>query len=87
MVERQGYYSREGSLRSKRFVRVFCAKRGARAKKLPAPKENPTEMLTACTQVTGEPGWRFSVCFPRFSHWPVWPSDLGYELIMRNGRH
>ena len=34
VVERQGYYSRDGSLRSKRFLRVFCAKRGARAKKL-----------------------------------------------------
>ena len=66
MVERQGYYSRDGSLRSKRFLRVFSAKRGARAKKtLPAPTENPTEMLSASMQATGEPGWR-SVVFLAF---------------------
>ena len=66
MVERQGYYSRDGSLRSKRFLRVFSAKRGARAKNtLPAPTENSTEMLSASTQATGEPGWR-SVVFPAF---------------------
>ena len=66
VVERQGYYSRDGSLRSKRSLRVFSAKRGARAKKtLPAPTENPTEMLSASTQATGEPGWR-SVVFLAF---------------------
>ena len=32
VVEGQGYYSRDGSLRGKRFLRVFCAKLGERAK-------------------------------------------------------
>ena len=88
MVERQGYYRRDGSLGSKRFLRVFSAKRGARAKKtLPAPTENPTE--TAFCVYAGYGGTGMEVCcFPRFSHRPLWPSLVPrgrVTLVQRNG--
>ena len=84
VVERQGYYSRDGSLRSKRFLRVFSAKRGARAKKNFACANGKLYGNAFCVYA-GYRGTGMEVCcFPRFSHRPLWPSDLGYELIMRN---
>ena len=67
VVERMGYYSRDGSLRSKRFLRVFCAKRGARAKKLCLrQRKTLRKCLLRLRRLAGNRDGGFQFVFPAF---------------------